>query len=466
MARLSVVLFFLLCSCSLQAQQSEADSLFTALRKAKTDTAKVDILYNLSHLYQNYKPDSALVFAQEAYFLSLRHDYLKGESWSLNQMAVAFSNLGNAPKALEYYLEQLKIEEKIGKAANIAIVYMDIALLYTGSKDFNKAIYYGRKADSIVTANTLDVYAPYTLLNLGDAYEKADQLDSALYFTNLCYEKSLAAQNRMLVGTALNNLGNIYLKKGDLRGAMVNYRTGIPFLEETKDNRTYTETLIGLARIYDQQKQRDSAVHYARMSFNLALQNQFPERMMLASSFLKDLYKATGKTDSAFVYQETMLLLKDSLESQKKIQEFQNLTLQEQLRQQEIAQLKLKEKKDRKIQLQLLLIGLMIPAFFLASVVLSRRKVNKRIIELSGIISILLFFEYITLLLHPFVKEITHHNPLLEIVIFVGIAAIITPAHHRFQHWLIQKLTRLNYIVHHRKPTLSQNENEGKTEIL
>ncbi len=461
-----LVLLFTACSLSSVAQIKEADSLFQKLRKERVDTVKVDILFSISHLYQNYKPDSALFFAQEAYFLSVKHDYLKGESWSLNQMAVAFNNLGNFPKALEYYLEQLKIEEKIGKPANIAIVYMDIALLYTNTKDFKSSVWYSMKADSITRVNKLQVYIPYVLLNLGDAYEKADQLDSALYYTNQCYEVSVQLQNKLLIGTALNNLGNIYTKMGNLKEAMNNYRTGIPFLEEGNDNRSYTETLLGLARVFEKQGQADSAVTYARKSFELAMKNQFPDKMMMASIFLKDLFKLKGKTDSAFLYQETVMMLKDSLESQKKIQEVQGMTLKEQLRQQEIVRQRLQDAKDRETQLQLLLIGIMIPAFFLLTIVLSRRKVHKRVIELAGIISVLLFFEYITLLLHPFVKEMTHHNAFYEIIIFVCIAAIITPAHHRFQQWLITRLTRMNYVVHHRKPEIPQNENEGQTEIL
>jgi hypothetical protein len=59
-----------------------------------------------------------------------------------------------------------------------------------------------------------------------------------------------------------------------------------------------------------------------------------------------------------------------------------------------------------------------------------------------GILSLLIFFEFLTLLLHPTVKEFTHHTPIYEIMIFVAIAAILIPTHHRIEHWLIEKLLR------------------------
>ena len=81
-----------------------------------------------------------------------------------------------------------------------------------------------------------------------------------------------------------------------------------------------------------------------------------------------------------------------------------------------------------------------------------------------GIVSVLLFFEYITLLLHPFIAEKSHHSPIIEIVIFVAIAAIITPAHHRIQHWLLKKLAEYNYLKHHKSEAEYDTNEEDITE--
>ena len=54
----------------------------------------------------------------------------------------------------------------------------------------------------------------------------------------------------------------------------------------------------------------------------------------------------------------------------------------------------------------------------------------------------LFLFEYLTLLLHPVVQHITHHSPVFEILIFVAIAGLLIPLHHRLEHWMIEKLVR------------------------
>ncbi|MEO7531618.1 MAG: hypothetical protein ABIS69_09405, partial [Sediminibacterium sp.] len=242
---------------------------------------------------------------------------------------------------------------------------------------------------------------------------------------------------------------NIYFKKGDLTEAFKNYNAGLVYLQSANDLNTYAEGMLGLAKIYERNHRNDSAIVYAKRSFDIASGNQFAVRALEASSFLSQLYK-TKNIDSAFAYQETLIALKDSIYGKEKIRDLQNITTEEQLRQKELIRLKEEEKKDRSIKLQLLMIGIAIPIFFLISVFISRKKVNKKMIEFSGIISILLLFEYITLLLHPFIAEKSHHSPLIEIVIFVAIAAIITPSHHKIEHWLIAKLTQLNYLKYYK----------------
>jgi hypothetical protein len=59
-------------------------------------------------------------------------------------------------------------------------------------------------------------------------------------------------------------------------------------------------------------------------------------------------------------------------------------------------------------------------------------------------VSLLIVFEFINLLIHPFLEKITHHSPLLMLISLVGIAAIIIPFHHKLEHWAVNKLIENN----------------------
>src|SRR5579862_4465751 len=262
-----LLIFILLINSSLFSQNNEVDTLHAALQKEKTDTGKIILLYKLSLAYQNSKPDSALVLAQEAYFMSKSKKFIKGESWALNQMAFAFNSIGNFPKALKYYLQQLKIEETRGYPDNIVRIYLSIALLYDNAKDYDKAIVYATLADSIINANKFEDLSLYSLLDIGEIYEKKNVLDSALIYTKKCYAQSSTANNSLITGTALNNLGNIYFKLGNFAEALSNYKLALPLLNSSNDYNTYSESTLGLAKIFEHNHQNDSAFLYGKKSF-------------------------------------------------------------------------------------------------------------------------------------------------------------------------------------------------------
>ncbi|MDB5250092.1 MAG: tetratricopeptide repeat protein [Segetibacter sp.] len=442
--------FFLLLSFALLygtrsfSQNTIIDSLKETLKTEKTDTGKAIILYNLSYYYQKYKPDSALLLARRAFQLSKEASFLKGQSNSLGQIAGAFNRLGNYPEALEYYIEQLKIEEIRNSPEGIASVYLNIALVYDSETNQDKSLFYAYKADSIVRQYKFHELLLYTSLNIGNIYTNINKLDSALYYTTRCYEASVQQKNDLIAGTALNNLGNIYFKLGNLQKAINSYKSSIPFFEHLQDYNTLAECQLGLARTYERTGTIDSAFYFAQAAYKLASANQFLQHALSASDFLSHLYKQKRNFDSAFAYQETMLVLKDSIDNREKIRQSQNITIREQIRQNEIEEMKLQQSKERRQKLQLLAIGIFIPICFFISIFISRRKVHKKVIEFSGIFSILMFFEYLTLFIHPFVAEITHHSPLYEIIILVAIAAFLTPSHHKIEHWLISRLSKIN----------------------
>ena len=201
------------------------------------------------------------------------------------------------------------------------------------------------------------------------------------------------------------------------------------------------------------------------IAYNLSIQNGFLNHAFDASVFLSELYKKENKIDSAFVYHQIMYNLRDSLQSIEKVKRLESITIEEQLRQKEIAEQLEQDKKEMREKLQLLFIGIMIPAFFLLSIYLSKKKVHRKIIEYSGIVSLLLLFEYITLLIHPLVAEKTNHSPFLEIIILVLIASIITPLHHRIEHWLMNRLTILQEKYRHKDIT-APVENSGEENVF
>ena len=87
--------------------------------------------------------------------------------------------------------------------------------------------------------------------------------------------------------------------------------------------------------------------------------------------------------------------------------------------------------------LEFVIVGVTILIVMIAFLLLSRTIiVNARFIIFLGAMALLLFFEFINLLLHPFIENITDHSPTLMLVALVLIAAILVPLHHRLEKWV------------------------------
>ncbi len=447
MQRIKTYLFILLLLCSniaAYSQKQKADSLRDLLAQEKTDTDRVRVMWQLANVLYNNNPDTSLKLAQDAYYLAKRINYVEGESRSLGILASTFRILGNYSRALALNLEKLQLEEKRNVPRNLASVLMNIGIVYVFQEEYNKALEYYFKADSVINKDDVEDFKYNIALNIGDAYNKLNISDSAYLYFKKSLDIAKTQNDGDLVGTSMTGLGHTYLKKGNYAEAELNYETAIKLLKEAEDDEVLCEAALGMAQLYEKTNKNDSARQIADLSLSVAKNDGFLSWEYNAANFLTNHFKKVNKIDSAFAFSEYSRQLNDSLNSKAKIRQFQNLTIEEQFRQRELQEERIVAAKKRYQQLQLLLIGIFIPGMFLITLILSRAKIHIRVIRALGILSLLFFFEYLTLLLHPTVAEMTGHTPIFEIMIFVGIAAILIPLHHRVEHWLIHRL------IHHR----------------
>jgi tetratricopeptide (TPR) repeat protein len=439
-SRCFLMLVILFCCVASHAQKAKADSLSKLLQAEKRDSNKVKLMWQLADIVNIYNPDTALLLSQKALYMAKEIKYVEGQSRSMGVLANTFLKMGNYPRALELYLQKLQLEEKRNSPRNYSSVLINIGIVHVLQEEYNKALEYYSKADSVIRQYGVEDMKWYIFLNLGDAYNRLNMLDSAYNSFSRSLELAKKLNNEDLIGTSMTGLAHVYRKLGNYALSMTNYQEAIKNLVIAADDEVLCEATLGLANLYELLDNVDSSILFASQSLAIARQDGFLSAQLEAAGFLTNLYKKTKNIDSAFIYVNRVQELNDSVNSKSRIRESQILTSNEQLRQLEIAENKRIASKERAKQLQLLFIGIFIPGFFLFTLLLSRIRIHVRIIKILGVVSLLVLFEYLTLLLHPYVAELTHHTPVYEILIFVSIAAILIPAHHRVEHWLVDKL--------------------------
>jgi tetratricopeptide (TPR) repeat protein len=432
---ITVLVISMLLSLSSYAQKARVDSLLKVLQTTTTDTAKVRLLWTIARDMNKYNPDSALVLAQEALYLARNTNDLEGESRSLGILANTFMKIGNYPRSLELNLEKLQLEEKRKVSRNLASVLMNIGIVYALQEEYREALKYYSKADSVIVKDNVKDLRFNINLNIGDTYNRLDVSDSAYLFFNKSLQIAREEGNGENMGISMTGLGHSYRKLGSNEMSSQNYRAALDYLAEANNDEIFSEAALGLASLYEKMNRGDSAEYYGKLSLETARKGKFNTAELQAVEFLSQHFQTLRRYDSAFAYSGYLKNRKT------RIRESQIITTNEHFRQAELEEVRKQEKKKRMQQLQLLLIGIFIPGIFLLTLILSRAHMHPRIVRLLGVISLLFLFEYLTLLLHPIVAAFTHHTPVLEILIFVGVAALVIPLHHKLEHWMIHRLS-------------------------
>jgi tetratricopeptide (TPR) repeat protein len=405
---------------------------------------------NMQDSYNNSSLDSAIIKSQQAVLITLKYKNVlpaEAEARYLAELASLFWNSGNFPEAKGTYLVALKKAELINDPLVTARIYTGLAVVARNAGDYRQALRYYDKAASYLKDMPDNDNSIEILTDKGRTYEKLNILDSAFTLLQECHAMLYRMYHGINVfgGGIHAESGIIYSKMGKKELAEDYFRQAIQLNAEANNFRIQSRTYIDFAEHFDRFNMRDSAIYYATKSLSIIEQHKFLVYKLAASTLLAKLYAQQDKIDSAFKYQSLMIATQNTMFSNDKMIHLQSMEFNEQLRQQELEADKLNKEEERKNNIQFILIAIGLFTFIILFLLLSRSFItNTKLIEFIGILALLLVFEFLNLLLHPFIENITHHSPVLMLLAMVIIAALLIPLHHRVEKWAIQKLVEKN----------------------
>jgi len=450
--------------------------LHHSITTEKADSNKLQILWGISNLYGYVSNDSMVFYSQQGVLLSMKNRNslpVGSEAEALSHLASSLWWAGNYPDAKETYFKALQIAESLADTMLIGHIYNGIAMVNRNAGNYREAINYYTKAENL-TKNIPDNDVLNALLvDKGKCYEQLGILDSAYTYVQEClamYFRRFKGKN-VFGGGVHSAMGIIYSKMGKEQLAVEFFRQSFQLNEELNEIRLLARGYCEFAEHFDRFNQRDSAIYYATKGLLIDRQFNLLVQQLSASTLLTKLYKQENKIDSAFKYQQLMIETRESVFSNEKINRLQSLEFNEQLRQQELASEKTKSEEERKQNIQYALIAIGLVTLIILFLFLSRSFItNTKLISFFGVIALLLVFEFLNLLLHPFLERITHHSPILMLIALVGIAALLVPLHHKLEKWTTVKLVEKNKATRlanakktieklEVKPTQTQDEN-------
>ena len=383
------ILFLL--PCFLFAQNRTIDSLKLALKNAKHDTMRCNILSILAETASDEEwpafNEQLKQLAEENIINKTKpkNFYLKHLADAMNNIGYLANQKGEIPKALEYYHKSLKIEEEIGDKEGIASSYNNMGFIYYRQGDIPKALEYHHESlkiremigDKEGIANSLNniglVYhnqgsIPKALeyyaksLNIldeiGDKYGMANSLNNIglVYYYKGDIPKALEYYHKSLkimekigdkhgIAQPLNNLGVLYDKQGDIPKALDYYNKSLKIRQEIGNKEGIAESLNNIARLTLTNGQIKEALVFANKGMQTAKELGFPEYIRRSAGTIKTIFKKQNKYKEAFEMYELEIKMKDSINNE----ETQKAAVKKQMQYQYETQAReLKNEQDKK----------------------------------------------------------------------------------------------------------------------
>ncbi|MEO6820820.1 MAG: hypothetical protein ABI204_13895 [Ginsengibacter sp.] len=452
MQKLFFTIFIFLLAGSITAQNKYVDSLKMLLPTTTKPIERFDLLNKIidnNDATQGNLQDTSIGLQMHQIAQDLNNDSLL--AISTNVVGNYFRGKGDFPTALEYLFKAIPLAEKAKDRRRISSIYLDIAECYYNLQNLDECYKYAKIGKEKLPEKGLpmhDFMATQFHRTMGNYYLKKNMPDSALRQIHEMEEENsrLKKTNYTMYsfiqnGTAYaqlkeNDLAEVYFKKANELSDSI----GTPVLILTF-NQSYIPYLLNTNQV-------EKAKQQARQLLNIGRNIGNNLDKMNAAGFLSQAYNKLHKSDSAYYYLSMESALKDSVFNQTNINKIQTLAFNEQIRNidEEAKQKDLEEERHQNIQFALIALGIII--FITLFLLLSRTViVNEKLISFFTILGLLVVFEFINLLLHPWLAHYTHESPVLMLLALVSIASLLIPFHHKMEHWIKEKMVEKNKAI-------------------
>jgi tetratricopeptide (TPR) repeat protein len=339
-------------------------------------------------------------------------------------------------------------------------LYLNLAYVYIVTGNTEVALDYLQKAGAIGINGEMLFFDNllWGMVNVNLA-----KPDSALFYLRQAENVPVKINDALLNSVFLLQTGRAYELQGDNELAATYYKKTVAFCKEKNLPSSIMRTGITYCNFLMHQGKYEEAKKIAIENLEACKKAGIKEGISNVAEILRKLYTHEGQKDSIIYYAQLQIDYKDSVSSQRKQAEFQNLTFGQQLRQiDELTKLKEAE-SQRKQNIQYVLIALGIIVLLMFYLLLSRSFItNSKLIEFFSVIALLIVFEFLNLLLHPFLERISGHSPVLMLLALVCIAALLVPLHHKVEKWATVKLVEKNKKIRlaNAKKTIEQLEKD------
>jgi len=426
---------------TLYRKRAELDKAFynanialTSSLNIKNDSIKILAAIELGDTYQA-KGESLLAFKTytNAFDNADDADNFFLESEVYHRFSALYTSLQNNSTAKEYLLRSVELNKKYKNGEGLVKDYIDLARL-TDER------YYIEKALSLSDSLNLEFYYIRAKgLMFGYYTVIVKNSDSTLNFLNSNPDLKQTYIN-VGVPTYYKNIGSVYHYANKWDSAVYYLQLAQPGFEKDFSEKNCQALYQELGECYSKLQNPRLAILYYEKALALQTKINSPVKAAAYANALSTLYGQIQDYQKAFYYSHQGAQLKDSLDKMANQRDIALIELTNEEKRHEKELQLIAAQKLVKRNLQYMAITVFITAIFFLLIVLGMFPISKVTIKLLGYFAFISLFEFIVLLIDPFLHHLTHGQPLQIWLIKIVLIAMLVPMQHYLEHKTISYL--------------------------
>ena len=304
-------LSFSLCACMLLngmaspvMAQINTDSLKHILAGGSVaDTQKIKCLNILAAHLNRDSTNEALVFANEAYLLSLKANHKRWQMVSLLNLSEGYLYNDSYEQSLEYGYAALDLSRTLNSEVDIANCYTNLAWIFYDTENANFSLQYHRQAHDWYAKTGQTAKVAVALNAVGLVYQMKNEYDSARIYFEKALQIALRENIPATIGAAWNNIGICDNAQGRYPHAITCFKQALAIQSALHAPLSQAESLNQLAYSYLMLKnypEAETLLQQSRTFINTTSSNTKKEKLLDNLSISSQLYQALGDYKKAF----------------------------------------------------------------------------------------------------------------------------------------------------------------------
>jgi len=369
-----ILAFVFFSTIAFAQDRTKLDSLQLLVQTTDEDTVKIKALLEISRQYNTNNYKLAAKYAQDARELSSKKNLTHWEAASNRSLGNVFFMMGDYKSSSQYYYLALNQYEEKADTTGIVTMLVNLGAINDRLLDYDQALSFFLKGQALLnTAVSIRPQDKARMLptvynNIGNIYQIKKDIPSGMQY----YEKALAyarqADNKIVEGIALNNMGKVYFADLNQPEKAKEYlELGLKVRKEVGDKSEISKSYIQLSGYYTKLKNFKEARAAASEALRFAQEVGALETQKEAFQSLSIIDEALGNYSESLRSYKEYKRLADTVQHQLVGSEITRLQLQYDFEKADKARIEEREK----LRLRYITIIVVLSAFLLVAMLIT-----------------------------------------------------------------------------------------------